>query len=278
MRALIVHGGAGQVRDGLLEERLNGCREAALAGWRVLEAGGPVLDAVQVAVEALEDNPLFNAGRGSVLNAAGQVQMDASLMDGASLRAGAVGAVQRIRNPVRLARQVLEDGRHVLMVGEGAQRFAAQQGIAECDEEDLIVPHQRERWQKEHGTVGCAAVDQAGCCAAATSTGGRFGMLPGRVGDSPLIGCGTYATEHGAVSCTGIGEAIIRVGLARTAIELLKVGHAPTDAARLALAEFERLTGSEAGLIVVDRKGRTGYAHTTPHMPVWILAGPLTSP
>jgi beta-aspartyl-peptidase (threonine type) len=276
VRALIVHGGAGHIRDEDLQERLNGCREAALAGWRILESGSAALDAVQAGVEALEDNPLFNAGRGSVLNAAGQVQMDASIMDGTMLRAGAVGAVRRIRNPIRLARKVLDDGRHVLMVGEGAQRFAAEQGIPECDEEELIVPRQRERWEREHGTVGCVAVGAGGRCAAATSTGGRFGMLSGRVGDSALIGCGTYATEQGAVSCTGIGEAIIRAGLARTVIELLKAGLAPCEAAMRAVSELGRLTGSDAGLIVVDRAGRTGYAHNTPHMPIWVLPGPVT--
>jgi beta-aspartyl-peptidase (threonine type) len=274
MAALIVHGGAGQIQDEQLQERLNGCREAALAGWRILQAGGAALDAVQAAVEALEDNPLFNAGRGSVLNAEGEVQMDASLMDGATLRAGAVGAVRRICNPVRLARKVLDDGRHVLLVAEGARRFAIEQGIPECAEEELIVPRQRERWEQEHGTVGCVAVDRTGRCASATSTGGRLNMLPGRVGDSPLIGSGTYATELGAVSCTGVGEAIIRVGLARTAIELLKAGLSPCEAAMRAVSDLGQRTGADAGLIVVDRQARTGYAHNTRHMPVWVLPQP----
>jgi beta-aspartyl-peptidase (threonine type) len=268
---LMVHGGAGAIREELMAARIDGCRAAAMAGWRILVGGGAVVDAVEAAVQALEDDPLFNAGKGSVLNAAGEVQMDASIMEGATRRAGAVAAVQRICNPIRLARKVMEDGRHVLFVAEGAQRFAAHCGIPACAPAELIVPHQRQRWEAAHGTVGCVAVDTEGRCAAATSTGGRFGMLPGRVGDSALIGCGTYATEHGAVSCTGIGEAIIRTGLARTALDLVKDGLAPAAAASRAIAELERLTSGDAGLIVVDCKGRTGQAHNTPHMPVWIV-------
>jgi L-asparaginase / beta-aspartyl-peptidase len=271
----MVHGGAGAIRDEHLGARIDGCRAAAMAGWRVLVGGGSVVDAVEAAVQALEDDPLFNAGKGSVLNAAGEVQMDASIMEGATRRAGAVAAVQRICNPIRLARRVMEDGRQVLLVAEGARRFAVQCGVPQCAQAELIVPHQRRRWEAAHGTVGCVAVDAAGRCAAATSTGGRFGMLPGRVGDSALIGCGTYATEHGAVSCTGVGEAIIRAGLARTALDLVRDGLPPADAASRAIAELERLTGSEAGLIMVDREGRTGQARNTPHMPVWVVeAGP----
>jgi beta-aspartyl-peptidase (threonine type) len=269
--ALLVHGGAGNLADGEVELRLEGCRAAALAGWRLLEAGGAALDAVQAAVEVLEDDPLFNAGRGAVLNAAGEVQLDASIMDGVGLRAGAVAAVRRLRHPIRLARAILEDNRHVLMVGEGAQRFARAAGMVECDDEELIVPRQRRRWEERHGTVGCVARDVHGGLAAATSTGGIFDGLPGRVGDSPLIGCGTYACDLGAVSCTGIGEAIIRTGLARSVVELLRQGAPPAGAAGQVMATFETVTGSEAGLIVVDRHGRIGFARNATHMPVCVI-------
>lgn len=248
-----------------------GCQEAALVGWRLLLEGGSALDAVQMAVESLENNPLYNAGTGSTLNRVGEIQMDASIMEGSSLAAGAVAAIDRIRNPIRLARKVLDRGREVLLVREGALSFARKVGIELCAKGELIVEHQRQRWERKHGTVGCAAVDQLGRSAAATSTGGLFDALPGRVGDSALIGCGTYANCFGAVSCTGIGEAIIRTVLAKTAMGELQAGYHPLVAVQRALAVLVRGTHSEAGLIIVDRKGRVGYAHNTSHMPVcWL--------
>jgi beta-aspartyl-peptidase (threonine type) len=268
---LVVHGGAGRIADGEVAERLAGCRRAALAGWEILAGGGPAIDAVQRAVEVLEDDPLFNAGTGSVLNAEGRIQQDASIMDGPRLAAGAVANVTRLRHPIQVARRVLDDGRHLLLVGEGAQRFARQAGIDECPEEALIVAARRNQWQERHGTVGCVAVDGRGGSAAATSTGGQFDALPGRVGDSPLIGCGTYACDVGAVSCTGLGEAIIRVTLARAAVELLQAGHPPREAAQRAVALLAERTGGTAGLIVVDRHGRTGHAHNAGHMPICVV-------
>ena len=201
--SIIVHGGAGPVKDDSLASRLDGCKQAALAGWRILQQGGSALDAAEAAVVALEDNPLFNAGTGSTLNSLGQVEMDAAIMEGASLRAGAVAAVKAIKNPIKLARRLLEDGRHVLLAGEGALLFAHSLGFPECDPASLIVDSEKQRWDSKHGTVGCVALDRNGELAAATSTGGIFNKLPGRVGDSPLIGCGTYANKFGAVSCTG---------------------------------------------------------------------------
>jgi beta-aspartyl-peptidase (threonine type) len=236
--AIAVHGGAGWIRDGLVQQRLEGCRKAALIGWEILARGGASLDAVQAAVQDLEDNPLFNAGVGAALNSDGEIRLDASIMDGATLRAGAIGAAPRIRHPVQLARRLLEDGRCVLLVGDGAWRYAVACGVATCETEDLLVPAQRRRWEEGHGTVGSVALDCMGRSAAATSTGGLFGAPPGRVGDSALIGCGTYAAEVGAVSCTGLGEAIIRVGLARTASELLRQGSAAAEAAARALSWF----------------------------------------
>jgi beta-aspartyl-peptidase (threonine type) len=269
--ALIVHGGAGKIVAQTLPAMAEGCRRAALEGWRVLEAGGSALDAVEAAVVCLEDNPLFNAGTGSTLNALGQVEMDAAIMDGKTLRIGAVAGVQEIKNPVRLARRVMEDGRHVLLACAGALRFAEEAGIPRYPAEALIVEEQRKKWQSKHGTVGCVALDRAGGIAAATSTGGIFDKLPGRVGDSPLPGCGTYADETAAVSCTGHGESIIRILMGKTAVDLLRGGLDPAQAALETVRILENKTGGRAGLIVIDRDGRIGYARNTERMPVCIV-------
>jgi L-asparaginase / beta-aspartyl-peptidase len=269
--AIIVHGGAGPIRDASLQPRLEGCKEAALVGWQVLDRGGTALDAVEAAVVLLEDNSLFNAGTGSTLNSLGKVEMDAAIMEGGSLRAGAVAAVQRIKNPVKLARRVMEDGRHVLLAGEGALLFAREVGISEVSSESLIAEEQKRRWGEKHGTVGAVALDSTGQLAVATSTGGIFNKLPGRVGDSPLLGCGTYADEYGGVSCTGDGEAIIRILMAKTALDFLGSGLDPTEAANRAVTLLAAKTGSSAGLIIVDRQGRVGYARNTQHMPVCFM-------
>jgi L-asparaginase / beta-aspartyl-peptidase len=266
--AIIVHGGAGPIKDDSLPERLQGCKDAALAGWKILDQGGSSLDAVEAAVMALEDNSLFNAGTGSTLNSLGQIEMDAAIMEGESLRAGAVAAVSGIKNPIKLARQIMEDGRHVMLAGNGALMFARQIGFAEISSESLISERERNRWQNAHGTVGCVAFDREGKLAVATSTGGIFNKLPGRVGDSPLLGCGTYANKHGAVSCTGHGEAIMRILMARAALEYLQNGIEPFEAARRAVGDLERLTGGSGGLILIDPCGRLAYARNTTHMPI----------
>jgi L-asparaginase / beta-aspartyl-peptidase len=272
--AIVVHGGAGPIKDDSLEARLDGCKAAALAGWDILLAGGGAVDAAEAAVVVLEDNPLFNAGTGSTLNSLGQVEMDAAIMEGASLGAGAVAAVQRVKNPIKLARRVLEDGRHVLIAGEGASLFARSIGFPECHPAELIIDSEKQRWDSKHGTVGCVAFDRDGKLAAATSTGGIFNKLPGRIGDSPLIGCGTYANKFGAVSCTGYGEAIIRVLLAYDAVRLLQEGSEPTDAAAMALDNLAELTESTAGMILIDAHGRVGFGRNTTHMPVcYVTAG-----
>lgn len=270
---IIVHGGAGRIPEGDVAERQEGCREAARVGWDCLRQGRAALDAVEEAVAFLEDHPLFNAGQGSVLNAAGDVEMDASIMEGRALHAGAVGALRNIRNPIRLARRVLEEGRHVLLVSEGALRFARDAGIAACAPEELVTDRQRARWHARKqeggfGTVGAVAVDGAGAVAAATSTGGLLDKWPGRVGDSAVIGSGTYADRLlGGASATGNGEAIIRVVLAKTAVDLLRGDHHPGDAARKAIALLERRGEGEGGIILVDRIGRIGHAHNSAFMP-----------
>jgi beta-aspartyl-peptidase (threonine type) len=270
--AIIVHGGAGPIKDDSLAARLAGCKEAALVGWQIIMQGGAALDAVEAAVVVLEDNPLFNAGTGSTLNSLGKIEMDAAIMEGESLGAGAVAAVSGIKNPVRLARRIMEDGRHVILVGRGAVLFAREIGFPEVPEESLISEREKERWLNAHGTVGCVALDSNGKLAVATSTGGIFNKLPGRVGDSPLLGCGTYANRYGAVSCTGHGEAIIRVLMARGALQYLQDGLDPFEAARRAVADLEQLTGSTGGLIIVDQCGRVAHARNTTHMPVCSIA------
>jgi L-asparaginase / beta-aspartyl-peptidase len=273
--SIIVHGGAGPIKDDSLAARLEGCKAAALAGWAILQQGGAALDAVEAAVVGLEDNPLFNAGTGSTLNSLGKIEMDAAIMEGHSLRAGAVAAVSGVKNPINLARRVLEDGRYILLAGEGALLFARQIGFPECVPESLIVESEKKRWQSKHGTVGAVAFDSAGRLAVATSTGGIFNKLPGRVGDSPLIGCGTYADGYGAASCTGQGEAIMRLVLAKSAVDFL---HEADDiegqtAARMAIAHLEERLQSTGGIILIDRSGKIGYARSTSHMPVcWVLS------
>jgi beta-aspartyl-peptidase (threonine type) len=295
---IIVHGGAGADPVEGRDELRAGVSAAAAAGWRVLAQDGRALDAVEAAVRALEDHPRFNAGRGSALTSAGTVEMDASIMEGERLDCGAVAAVSGVTNPVTLARRVLESGRHVLLAGAGALAFAREAGVPECDPASLITERQRRRFGGQvtaavapaaaagaaravgaEGTVGAVALDRHGAVAAATSTGGTWGKRPGRVGDSALIGCGTYADRAvGGVSCTGAGEAIIRVVLARRALDYLKEADDPAYAASVAVDLLVEEGRGQGGLILLDWRGRTGYAHSTPLMPVaWMspaLAGP----
>jgi beta-aspartyl-peptidase (threonine type) len=227
-------------------------------------------------VVALEDDPLFNAGTGSTLNRLGGIEMDAAIMEGKSLRAGAVAAVSGIKNPIRLARRIMEDGRHVMLASEGALSFAREIGFAQCPPEELIVESAQKVWNEKHGTVGCVALDSTGNIAVATSTGGTFNKLPGRVGDSPLPGCGTYADDCGGVSCTGHGEAIMRVVLGKAALEFIRNGVDAGSAAQQAVALLAQKTGSTAGLIMIDQQGRIGYACNTTHMPVCFIRNGLS--
>lgn len=265
MRAIAVHGGAGREVPEDRASRAAGLERAADAGWSILAAGGAALDAVLAAVVVLEDDPHFNAGLGSVLTVEGDVETDASIMEGEHLAAGAVAAVNGVANPVRLARAVLDEGREVLIVGEAARAAAVRHGIPLCAPEALVTEESRRRWRGD--TVGAVARDAAGHVAAATSTGGVAGKRRGRVGDSAVIGAGTYADDRvGAGSATGPGEAIIRVCLVKRALELLGRGHEPGAVARDALADMERRVGATAGLILVDAGGRVGIAHTTEAM------------
>ena len=268
--ALIVHGGAGADPTEEPDELREGIAGAVEAGWQVLGRGGRALDAVEAAVRALEDHPRFNAGRGSVLTAAGTVEMDASIMEGDTLGNGAVACVSEVRNPITLARRILDDGRHSFFVGAGAIDQARALGVPLCDPRELVTERQRQRLEAlQPGTVGAVAIDRFGTIVAGTSTGGRAGQLPGRVGDSPLIGCGTYAeSKLGGVSCTGDGEATIRVVLARRTLEILRTIEDPERAAQLAIGVLREEGHGHGGLILIDSQGRVAWAHSTPFMPV----------
>jgi beta-aspartyl-peptidase (threonine type) len=278
--SLIVHGGAWDIPDEAVDACKSGCHRALAAGWSILSNGGSALDAVEAAVIVLEDDPVFDAGFGSHLNLDGRVECDAIVMDGATLRAGSVAALQHIRNPIRLARKVLENCPHMMLVAEGAERFAKAQGLPLCDPKELISAAEREAWQHckkdehaaahhrghEQGTVGAVAIDRYGALFAATSTGGTCCKLPGRVGDSPLIGCGCYAdSEAGGVSATGYGEAIMKIVMAKTATDYLRHYDAAKSAAET-LALFSKKTHATAGLILLDCHGHPGFAFNTPRM------------
>jgi len=275
--ALIIHGGAGAARPDMRDAQVRGAGAALGAGWHVLAAGGAAVDAVCAAVSVLEDDPHFNAGLGSCLTSDGTVEMDASVMEGTALRAGAVAVVRTTRNPVRLARAIMEEGRCVMMAGPRADAFAHANGLLTCAPEHLITPEQLHRWRQRvgdgsRGTVGAAAVDRHGRVASATSTGGLFFKPPGRVGDSAIIGAGTYADDtYGAASATGDGEAIIRVALASSVVAALRDGRDPLMVARERITELERRVAGTAGVIVVDARGRVGYACNTEHMTVGLM-------
>lgn len=286
--SIAVHGGAGDISSERHAEARQGCREAALIGWHVLQSGGSALDAVEAAVRALEDNPAFNAATGACLTAEGNIELDAGMMDGRTLDVGAVAGIELVKNPISLARRVLVSP-HVLLVGRGAEQFADEQGIPRCTLQDLLTERQYQRWKQyllehhidpesepdiirreiatlatrdepKHGTVGAVALDSTGALAAATSTGGIHNKYPGRVGDAPLVGCGFYADELAAISCTGHGEDFARLLIAKRAADFVAQGRSAQEAAEAAIAFLgEKATGT-GGLILVDRTGGVGFA------------------
>ena len=289
---LVVHGGAWAIPDELVEAHLNGIRNAIAAGWRVLEKSGSALDAVEEAVIVMEDDEAFDAGRGSFLNRDGKVQLDALIMDGATLRAGGVGCVEHLANPIRTARKVLSESPHVYFVAEGAERFAQQHGIQLCKNEDLVIPREIERLKEfqakaagekeelfaptiSHDTVGAVALDSLGNIAAATSTGGTLNKAPGRLGDSSLIGCGCYAdNQSAAVSTTGWGEPIMKLVLAKWAADRVASGNLPQWIAAEAMNYLKDRVNGHGGIILLDSTGRFGIAHNTPRM-AWGLRNHL---
>ena len=259
--ALAIHGGAGVLRAdrpgtphrAVLEEALH-------AAYEILLRDGKAVDAVTAAVVVLEDSPLFNAGRGSSFNSDGEIEMDASIMDGATLRAGAVAAVRHVRNPILAARAVMEASRHVLLAGDGAERFARKQGLKMESPAYFRTAKRlaalRKNRKNYHGTVGAVALDRAGNLAAATSTGGYTGKLPGRVGDSPIIGAGTYADNRAcAVSGTGLGEAFIRAAVGHDVCARMLYGKSPLRSAAASALQNVAQLGADGGLIAVDRRG-----------------------
>ncbi len=312
MYALAVHGGAaarGQAgeRHAPRQDYHTGLAAALELGQRILEQHGCALDAVEAAVALLEDNPLFNAGRGAVLTFAGTVELDASIMDGSTLRAGAVAQLRRVSNPIRLARRVLERSPHVFLVGDGAEAYAAETGMTLVSNEYFITPArmqqlavlqqrraqagqparaevrqpQREQQgrvspesQPPLGTVGAVARDHQGRLAAATSTGGTAGQRVGRVGDSPVIGAGTYADDQCcAVSTTGHGEAFLRTVLAHDiAARVCYRGDALAVAVERALEERLAVIGGRGGVIAVDRHGEIVTRHNAGQMYYGYLA------
>lgn len=266
---MIVHGGASEWYAGTSDGRA-ACRRAAQAGREALTAGGSALDAVIAAVRVVEDDPACNAGTGAVLTSRGTLELDACVMDGTSLASGAVAVLPPFRHPIDVARAVLEDGRYHLLAGDGAAAFARARGFEPCDPELMITPERRAecegRGRLDHGnTVGAVARDSGGHLAAATSTGGMTGTDPGRIGDAPLVGGGTYADAHAACSCTGDGEAFARACAAFWTVE-----HVADGAQAAAERSVERVLacyGGYGGLILLDEAGEVGIARSASAMP-----------
>lgn len=283
--SIAIHGGAGTVDRAKMLPEVRAGYEAALsaaldAGIAVLEQGGSALDAVDAAVVVLEDDPHFNAGRGSVFAYDGTIELDAAIMEGADRRAGAVTGVTGVRNPVQLARAVMEDSTHVFLSGAGAEQFAQARGIEFADPEWFATPERRRQLEEmkarkggpfdaevKYGTVGAVACDAHGHVAAATSTGGLTGKRWGRIGDSPVIGAGTYADDRAAaVSATGSGEYFIREGAAHEICARMRLlGENAQTAAEAVIAEIGML-GGEGGVIVAAPDGSTAFAFNTPAM------------
>ncbi len=272
--AIIVHGGAGGWNRSTAhkQEAIAACAQAAEAGQAILQQGGSAVDAVEAAVNILEDCPVLDAGRGSYPNAEGNVEMDALIMDGRDLNMGAIAAIQRVRHPISLARRVMLESGHSFLVGAGADAFADSIGFERCSVEDLLVDdlHIDEMIPTSAigDTVGAAAIDIHGNVAAATSTGGTANKRAGRVGDSPLVGSGAYADNWtAAVSATGYGEALMRIVISKRVCDFVGTGLSARSACESAIRVLEERTGGVGGLIAVDARGNVGWAYNTAAMP-----------
>jgi beta-aspartyl-peptidase (threonine type) len=284
---LVVHGGAWDIPSDEITAHTRGVSRAARVGFDLIHQGAAALDAVEAAVTVLEDDETFDAGRGSFLTADGRVQLDALMMDGATLRAGAVACVERLKNPIQAARLVLERSPHVYFVGAGAEEFARRHGLPLIDNHELVIDRERERLQaaqalasagiddrtftgNQHDTVGAVALDLAGNLAAATSTGGTLNKTPGRVGDSSVIGSGGYADNRSAAaSLTGWGEPIMKLVLAKWAVDRVPLLGAE-QAAEDAIAYLHARLQGRGGIILLGPDGRYGIAYNTPRM-AWAL-------
>ncbi len=296
MVSLIIHGGAWNIPDETLDAHRQGVRKALDRGWALLAGGGSAIDAVEQSICAMESDGTFDAGKGSHLNADGFVELDASIMEGHSYRCGAVAAVRRIMHPVSLARKIMEETEHILLVGEGAERFAANNGIPLCEGSELVTGRERALWESVRGkagfqsshafskrpgdTVGAVAFDRSGNICVGTSTGGTLNKFPGRVGDSPLIGCGSYAENAvGGVSTTGWGEGMIKIVLAKTIIDHMAAnGNDPQEAAAHGIGLLREKVDGRGGVIVLNREGRPGVAFSTPRMAFALMNEEMSEP
>jgi len=279
---IVVHGGAWEIPDEETQAHLDGVQNALEEAWEILKYGGRSIDAVEQAVSVMEDDPAFDAGKGSILNTDGSVEMDASIMDGHSMDAGAVAALRNFPNPVKVARCVLERSDHILLAGSGCDAFARKHGFHPVPIRDLLTDRELRRLEslmgdedfktehafgKKRGTVGAVALDIRGHIAAATSTGGTPKKIPGRVGDTPIIGAGTYAENGvGGISCTGWGEAILKFMLAKETAELMRSGKGAQSAADQAIKTFGKRIEGLGGLICIDHSGHVGISYNTPKM------------
>lgn len=301
MVAIIVHGGAGTIKkEERIPEVLQGVREAVLAGWKELKKGS-ALNAVEEAIKALEDSPVFNAGTGSVLTIDGKIEMDAAIMC-SNLNAGAVAGIWGVKNPISVARKVMEKTDHVLLAGEGAVRFARLMGF---DEYDPTTDERVEQWKKLRkkllkegdithwkkinqlikkypevlrSTVGAVAFDGEEIVAG-TSTGGVFLKMFGRVGDTPIIGGGTYANEFAGASCTGLGEVAIKLVLAKTAVDFVRLGLSAQKASEAAIDLATKYFGNDTmGIIMIDRNGDVGFEKNTKNMSVAYMKEGMEKP
>jgi beta-aspartyl-peptidase (threonine type) len=269
--SIIVHGGAKEIPPAKRRAHRDGCLRAAEAGWTKLEAGGTAVDALEAAIRVLEDDPTFNAGYGSDLNAEGEVQMDAGFMHGKELKSGAVAYIQGVKNPISVARRVFEQ-QEILLVGDGAYLFAKEFGAEICPKSALITEEKRGEWEqelKQASTVGCVVIDRDGNIAAGASTGGTGSNRRGRVGDTPMPGCGYYAENSiGGVAMTGDGEEIARVVLSKVAIDFLSQSGNPEAACAKAIKTLQQKVGGEAGCIMLDCNGKHGWHHNSRDMAV----------
>lgn len=280
---LVIHGGAGSMRRGRLHPEQERCARAGLeaalaAGAAILEKGEAALDAVEAAVRVLEEDPSFNAGRGSVLTATGCIELDAAIMEGRTRAAGAVAGLRSTRAPISLARRLLEEGPHVFLSGKGADEFARAHGLEQVENSWFEVPERRRQLDEltlaggfddevKYGTVGAVAADVNGHVAVATSTGGLTAKRWGRVGDSPLIGAGTYADDRsGAISATGSGEYFIRTVAAHQLAERVRIGGESLQQALNAVLSDVESVGGKGGMIAVGPNGEAAWGFTTAAM------------
>lgn len=264
---IVIHGGAGSLNENYnYDKHLKKLEEVLNLGYSILEKGGTSLEAVEAVIIELENSPLFNAGKGSVTNSDGDFELDASIMDGKELKAGAVAGLKNIQNPIKAAKFVMEKTKHVLMVGENAEKILLQNGFKKVDKKYFIGDASTLKiHENKYGTVGAVALDQYGNLAAGTSTGGMQGKLPGRVGDSPIIGAGTYAeNQYAAVSCTGHGEFFIRNVVAYDVIALMKYQNLPLEQATHYIIH-EKLLKQKGygGLIAIDKNGSISTSFNT---------------